>query len=261
MSSHPQTDSALPVADPMVPDEVVEADGGGSETDLVRMLENFRRTGKIDFAQLVVSAHQAGMETGIIPPAAPVVAPPAPVASAPPVPAATPAPAATQSPLMGFENNTPEQMRTLKAAGLLPPGIYELYFEMRRAQRAPAAPEAGAAAPPAPASASNAAPGPRTAEERAMQLIQRLNAVGKVLAQVALPLLEGDVALGITLAPDGWIVGSAILEDTEVDGDRTRLQHPILGYDNVEFHQLGDVVGRVLRETVHRLEREQSRGR
>lgn len=258
MSSHPQTDSALPVADPMVPDEVIESNGDG-ETDLVQMLENFRRTGKIDFAQLVVSAHQAGVETGIIPPAAPVAATPAPVASTPPVPAATPAPAATQSPLMGFENNTPEQMRTLKAAGLLPPGIYEAYFEMRRAQRAPAAPEAGAAAPPAPA--PGAAVGPRTAEERAMQLIQRLNAVGKALAQVALPLLEGDVALGITLAPDGWIVGSAILEDTEVDGDRTRLQHPILGYDNVEFHQLGDVVGRVLRETVHRLEREQSRGR
>lgn len=93
-----------------------------------------------------------------------------------------------------------------------------------------------------------------------MQMIQRLNRVGVALASVALPLLEADVALGITLAPDGWIVGSAILEDTEVNGEVTRLQHPILGYDGVEFNQLGDVVGRVLRETVHRLRQEQGRG-
>lgn len=269
MSSHPQTDSVLPpVQDAPLPAPL--PDLASSSADLSDILERFRSGGEIDFNKLVISAQRAGVAAGVLtlpvvetPPqviGVPSAAPEAPVAA----PVATPAPAPAPqpvSPLMGFEANTPEQMRTLRDAGLLPPGIWERYVEIMRAQRAApqvrTAPVNGHGAAEAP---TNGRAAPVTPEDQAMQMIQRLNRVGVALASVALPLLEADVALGITLAPDGWIVGSAILEDTEVNGEVTRLQHPILGYDGVEFNQLGDVVGRVLRETVHRLRQEQGRG-
>lgn len=277
MSSHPQTDSVVGLEAPPVgsPSDTAVPSLAESSADLSNILERFRTHGEIDFNGLVIAAQRAGVAAGVLTlPVVEVDAAPAPAPVAP-TPAPEPAPAAvatapqpvTPSPLMGFEAHTPEQMRTLRDAGLLPPGIWERYVQMMRAQRNGQAqtPERAPAATNghgSPTATPNGAPPVRlTPEERAMQLIQRLNKVGVALAETALPLLDADVALGITLAPDGWIVGSAILESTEgADGEATRLQHPILGYDNVDFTQLGDVVGRVLRETVNTLRRESSRG-
>ena len=279
MSSHPQTDSVVGLEVPPTgsPSDTAVPSLAESSADLSNILERFRTHGEIDFNGLVIAAQRAGVAAGVLTlpvvevPAPPPTPAPTPAVAPPPVSAAptAPAPQAPVSPMSGFEANTPEQMRILRDAGLLPPGVWERYVQMMRAQRAAPAPERpapvnghGSEAAPTPAPAANgAAPVRRTPEEQAMQLIHRLNKLGSALAATALPLLEEDVALGITLAPDGWIVGSAILENTEgPDGEATRLQHPILGYDNVEFSQLGDVVGRVLRETVNTLRREGSRG-